>query len=214
MEKLWPRRLVFLTLCPAASPPQMTPSPTTRCPSTAAASPSSTGPTSQRRGLSSSCGNWSRYGGIKLARYCDFVCTHTEDERRKVDWTECSVSKRSLKRKNMPEKWCNSNLRPCGGVEEVGGWYNAGIRGMGCECACVVGGVFWLKQVAPDRLKQQGLKDTQPIQRFVKSVCLTHRVLLRYPTTTTFPLRLHFTYLSLSSLQMDSDWQIKMDKKQ
>lgn len=52
--------LLFLSPSPAL---QTTPTPTTPCPSTAVASLSSTGPTSLLRGLSSSCGNWSRYWG-------------------------------------------------------------------------------------------------------------------------------------------------------
>lgn len=40
-------------------------------------------------------------------------------------------------------------------------------------------GLFWLKSVVPDRLKQHGLKDTELIRRrFVKSLCLNHDILL------------------------------------
>lgn len=41
------------------------------------------------------------------------------------------------------------------------------------------GALFWLKPLVSDRLKQHGLKDAELIQRrFVKSLCLTHDILL------------------------------------
>lgn len=81
-----------------------------------------------------------------------------------------------------------------------------------------VKGVFWLKQVVPDRLKLQGLKDTQPILKDLSNPSVWPTVSLCAPcntttTTTTFPLHLHFTCLTPIMLLMHSDWPIKQKQK-